>query len=246
VGDTAFAPSLGNEKKKKVYVSDSDAALESFIPGMNFRINNEFLGNTGTVAAGNIEQPVATAVMKAVAPEKVVVSSLMRGAIRDPVVASSYEKSMNGTWDLLVSLADTQPYTAKRYESGMMRRIVDMPNESCIEVVPVMWGLSTARQWSELKWNAQRTEALMSGPQVVQSQAPWQTKNKDQTFQVRIYVGSVFASFLSLPILCCDSHFASACYIAASSYSDTPLLIFFVRWCIATIISWCLVSPVRK
>jgi hypothetical protein len=72
--------------------------------------------------------------------------------------------------------------------TGMVRRILDFPNAACVEEVPVMWGLSTARLWSSLEWSGTRGELTLSGGQVQQSQAPWQSKKGQQSFQVCVSV----------------------------------------------------------
>jgi hypothetical protein len=41
----------------------------------------------------------------------------------DPILTDSYEKNVNGTWDLVASLVDKAPYTAKRFESGESLRV---------------------------------------------------------------------------------------------------------------------------
>ena len=57
--------------------------------------------------------------------------------------------------------------------------------------MPVLWGLSTAKHYCDLKWNEDRAEILLSGGLLPSSNAPWiKKKQKSQSFQV-IYCDEV-------------------------------------------------------
>ena len=71
-----------------------------------------------------------------------------------------FVRAINGTWDLVASLVDVAPYRTKRFESGELRRVIDMPRDrmganpaydslltyhtaepTITETVPILWGL---------------------------------------------------------------------------------------------------------
>jgi hypothetical protein len=111
--------------------------------------------------------------------------ALITGMGRDPVLLESFGRQVNGTWDLVISISDKAPFTASRYESGSVRRVLDVVNLACSETVPVLWGLSEAKYWYDMEWDAVRSQVSLSGGQIRQSTAPWQKKKQDrQTFQV--------------------------------------------------------------
>ena len=105
-------------------------------------------------------------------------------------------KSLNGSWDLMLSLSDKKPYVAKRYESGSVRRILNMkfdrpassflvPEVSTVkEEAPVFWGLSTSTIRGTVVWNGARAELSMELSDGRDSAAPWKRKKNEQTLQV--------------------------------------------------------------
>jgi hypothetical protein len=54
-----------------------------------------------------------------------------------------FHHSLNGTWDLCVSISDQIPYIASRYESGSVRRSFNIATNIIEEKKPTFWGLST-------------------------------------------------------------------------------------------------------
>jgi hypothetical protein len=82
---------------------------------------------------------------------------------RNPIVMQSFEKSVNGTWDLVASLSDKAPYAALRFEAGAVRRSLDIPNSQCSEQYPVLWGLSTAKISTSLEYDNLRSEISLTG-----------------------------------------------------------------------------------
>jgi len=111
-------------------------------------------------------------------------------------------RSLNGTWDLMISYTD-KAAAARRYESGDLRRIIDSkfftPYQAIPpaytpplysypsplrEKVPVFWGLNKATTRGTAAWNFARSELTLTyttGP----SSAPWQKKSElTQTTQV--------------------------------------------------------------
>lgn len=98
--------------------------------------------------------------------------------------ANVFSRTVNGTWDLMVSLVDERPYSARRFESGVMRRIFDMKERQVTEAVPVFWGLSSSTLRGNFEWNEQRCEVTLPGEEFSRSRAPWHDKGEEKVFQV--------------------------------------------------------------
>ena len=98
--------------------------------------------------------------------------------------ANVFSRTINGTWDLMVSLMDERPYSARRFESGVMRRIFDMKKSQVTESVPVFWGLSSSTLRSNFEWDEQRCEVTLPGEEFSRSRAPWQDKGEEKVFHV--------------------------------------------------------------
>ena len=184
---------LDIDKKKKRVTTVSDA-LDPFIPGLNSRNDDPFSKkketdqlNETTIAMEKKEKDR----IKELEKSKEV--SSVWGVSRDKVVTSTFQRAVNGTWDLVAHLSDVTPYTATRFEPGAVRRTLDLPNQIGSESYPVLWGLSTAKLTCTLEYDTQRSEMSMSGTQLPQSKAPWQNKKSTtQTFQVQSLVNVLY------------------------------------------------------
>lgn len=103
-------------------------------------------------------------------------------------VTYSYNETkhfVNGSWDLLSSLLDASPYSAKRFDLGAVRRTIDVERMSCQEVFPVFWGLASTEFSYDFKWNGALNEVTLAGNALKNSRSPWQKgSQKKQTFQV--------------------------------------------------------------
>lgn len=92
---------------------------------------------------------------------------------------------VNGSWDLVSSLVDSTPYSARRFDLGAVRRSVDLEMLSCTETFPVLWGLGTAVYSYDLSWNAVLDEVTLTGNALKNSKSPWQKASRSsQIFQV--------------------------------------------------------------
>mmetsp|Transcript_22862 Transcript_22862/g.31352 ORF Transcript_22862/g.31352 Transcript_22862/m.31352 type:complete len:206 (-) Transcript_22862:123-740(-) len=103
-------------------------------------------------------------------------------------ISYSYNETkhfVNGSWDLVSSLREAAPYSAKRYDLGAVRITVDMELKLCTETVPVLLSLFTAVYSHTLRWTASVCELQLQGPQMKNSKAPWQKNGlSSQSFQV--------------------------------------------------------------
>ena len=101
---------LDQDKKKKRVTTVSDA-LDPFIPGLNSRNEDPFSKkDTKTGSLDTVPLPPVISDVTPITPS----SSVWSGNIRNPIVVETFEKSVNGTWDLVAHLSDTSPYTATR------------------------------------------------------------------------------------------------------------------------------------
>ena len=101
---------LDQDKKKKRVTTVSDA-LDPFIPGLNSRNEDPFSKkDTNTGSLDTVPLPPIISDVTPITPS----SSVWSGNIRNPIVVETFEKSVNGTWDLVAHLSDTSPYTATR------------------------------------------------------------------------------------------------------------------------------------
>jgi hypothetical protein len=92
---------------------------------------------------------------------------------------------VNGSWDLVSSLVDSAPYSARRFDLGAVRRSLDVEMLSCTETFPVLWGLGTAVYSYSLSWNAVLDEITLAGKSLQSSKSPWQRASRStQTVQV--------------------------------------------------------------
>lgn len=173
-----------DDKKKRRVTTVSDA-VDPFIPGLN---NNR---NEDPFSKKEIKVVVVDAIQdmdKDLMDKNKEVSSVWGGS-RNTVVTDTFQRTINGTWDLVVHLSDVAPYTATRFEPGSVRRSLDIVNKQSSETYPVLWGLSTSKFTCNLEYDAQRSEVSLSGSQLPQSKAPWlKRKNSQQKFQVRSLV----------------------------------------------------------
>ena len=104
---------LDQDKKKKRVTTVSDA-LDPFIPGLNSRNEDPFSKkDTKTGSLDTVPLPPVVSDVTPTTPS----SSVWSGNTRNPVVVETFQKSLNGTWDLVAHLSDTSPYTATRYLS---------------------------------------------------------------------------------------------------------------------------------
>ena len=91
-----------------------------------------------------------------------------------------FSRSVNGTWELVVSVADSAPYAARRFESGDLRRVFDVKNEAALEQAPTLWGLGSVTLRSSLRWDDERCELGFSGGDLRRSTGPWQERGADR------------------------------------------------------------------
>jgi hypothetical protein len=102
-------------------------------------------------------------------------------------VASSdaYERYVNGSWDLVISLTDKTPYRLKKYDVDSVVRCFDMKQNTCAETVPIFWGISSMTSYSSSRWSPKYCEITLTGESVVDSKAPYQrSRQSEQSFQV--------------------------------------------------------------
>jgi hypothetical protein len=112
---------LDPDKKKRRVTTVSDA-LDPFIPGLNSRNEDPFSKKeTKTVV---IEEPIK--ILDEVKDKEV---SSVWGGGRNQAVMDTFQRSVNGTWDLVVHLNDVAPYTATRFEPGAVRRTINIAEQ---------------------------------------------------------------------------------------------------------------------
>ena len=172
-----------DDKKKRRVTTVSDA-VDPFIPGLNNRNEDPFSKKENNVVAVDAIQEGSKDLM-----DKSKEVSSVWGGSRNQVVTDTFQRTINGTWDLVVHLSDVAPYTAARFEPGAVRRSIDIINRQSSETYPVLWGLSTSKFTCNLEYDTQRSEVSLSGSQLSQSKAPWLKKrSSQQKFQVRFPV----------------------------------------------------------
>jgi len=79
-----------------------------------------------------------------------------------------------------VSVADSAPYAARRFESGDLRRVFDVKNGVASEQTPTLWGLGSVTLRSSLRWDDERCELSFSGGDLRRSAGPWQERGAEQ------------------------------------------------------------------
>eukprot|EP00596_Hydrurales_sp_CCMP1899_P008313 CAMPEP_0119043572 /NCGR_PEP_ID=MMETSP1177-20130426/23448_1 /TAXON_ID=2985 /ORGANISM="Ochromonas sp, Strain CCMP1899" /LENGTH=664 /DNA_ID=CAMNT_0007011939 /DNA_START=233 /DNA_END=2227 /DNA_ORIENTATION=+ len=163
-----------DKKEKKRVTTVSDPSSDPFyIPGLN-RDADPFAAKPVILESDKIMMDTKPIIQKKKQPE---ITSILKSS-RNPIVMESFEKSVNGTWDLVASLVDKAPYAASRFEPGAIRRSLDLPNSMCSESYPVLWGLSTAKINTLLEFDNLRSEVSISGDQLPGSKAPWQKQKE--------------------------------------------------------------------
>ena len=86
--------------------------------------------------------------------------------------AEVYFKSLNGSWDLALSLAEKAPFTAARVEPGSLRRSYNIMQGSSEETCPTLWGLSSATNSGKLRYNGDLNLLEVSGDIVKRTATP--------------------------------------------------------------------------
>lgn len=107
-----------------------------------------------------------------------------------PASTKTFEKYLNGSWELVLSISDSKPKRMKRVSMGEVRRIIDFtPIKDCqnissgtvLETAPSMWGLSTLNVNANFNWNPSRNEMIFeyeSSSGSRKSPAPWCLRSK--------------------------------------------------------------------
>lgn len=86
--------------------------------------------------------------------------------------AEVYFKSLNGSWDLAVSLAEKSPFTANRMELGSLRRSYNIAQGASQETCPTLWGLSSATNSGNFRYNGDLNLLEVSGDIVKRTATP--------------------------------------------------------------------------
>lgn len=86
--------------------------------------------------------------------------------------AEVYFKSLNGSWDLALSLAEKSPYTANRVEAGSLRRSYNTAQGASQETTPTLWGLSSATNSGNFRYNGDLNLLEVSGDIVKRTATP--------------------------------------------------------------------------
>lgn len=172
-----------DDKKKRRVTTVSDA-VDPFIPGLNNRNEDPFSKKDSKVI---IEDTTQEGVVEQMDKDKDKEVSSVWGGKRNQIVMDTFQRTVNGTWDLVVHLSDTAPFTATRFEPGAVRRSLDVVNQIGSETYPVLWGLSTSKLTCAFEYDSQRSEVSLCSSQLPQSKAPWlKPRNIKQRFQVSL------------------------------------------------------------
>jgi hypothetical protein len=107
-----------------------------------------------------------------------------------PVLAPGIQMlaQVNGTWDLVAAIKDQRPYKVKTYESGGLRRGIDLAKGQCSEENPTLWALSTATRRFKIA-STLLAETLMQinlqGKDLARGlKETWQVVGESQTIQI--------------------------------------------------------------
>jgi len=119
--------------------------------------------------------------------------------VREDNMGVLFGKSLNGSWDLVFTLQDKRPYSARRFESGSMRRKMDgvedpalrktagffsPPTTEVTETEPVFWGMGESSALGTTSWNAARCELTMCMRDGRKALAPAVKPGPRQTIQI--------------------------------------------------------------
>lgn len=114
-----------------------------------------------------------------------------------PTPTAVFEKNINGSWELMLSIYDKSPAVVTRYELGAVRRVIFL-NQLCqtddlicqnnvsIESYPSFWGMSRSFLKADIEWNSQINQLMFRfEPNSRSSVSPWQrSSEKIQSTQV--------------------------------------------------------------
>lgn len=117
-------------------------------------------------------------------------------------IGSIFGKSVNGSWELVLSVKDAKETPAKLYEAGAVRRLLllsksngtaavspsfnpsSSSSSSVQETVPVFWGMDVYTRSGPLAYNPMRQELTTAMREEKSSVSPWQKAAASHTVQV--------------------------------------------------------------
>lgn len=118
-------------------------------------------------------------------------------------IGSVFGRSLNGSWELVLSVKDLRETPAKLYETGAVRRLLLLPKNGTTastpalvpnsastssstvqETVPVFWGMDVYTRSGPLTWNSVRQELTTAMREEKSSASPWQKASDSHTVQV--------------------------------------------------------------